>query len=138
MDLSIIKNFKVHYKKLLLYYVVAKIDECTKASKVTRKINVLQVIRWIAEAWKKVSTDTIKKCFRLSGILDTSFKIGLLDVLQNEGDPFEDCDNDSDDTKLTHLISRVRVENSCSMQKLISGKDDIQSWRVITESFSLS
>ena len=72
LDLGIIKNFKVHYKKLL-HYVVAKIDECTKASEVTKKINILQAIRWIAEAWKKISSDTIKKCFRLSGVLDSNF-----------------------------------------------------------------
>jgi len=73
LDLGIIKNFKVHYKKLLLHYVVAKIDECSKASEVTKKITVLQAIRWIGEAWKKVSPYTIRKCFRLSGVLDNNF-----------------------------------------------------------------
>jgi len=42
LDLDIIKNFKVHFKKLLLHYVVAKTDECFKASEVTKKITVLQ------------------------------------------------------------------------------------------------
>ena len=60
LDLGVIKNFKVHYKKLLLHYVVAKIDGCSKASEVTKKITILQAIRWISEAWKKVSPDTIK------------------------------------------------------------------------------
>ena len=30
-------------------------------------------------------------------------------LYKNEGDPFEDCDNDSDDTELTHSISRVQL-----------------------------
>ena len=37
LDLGINKNFKVHYRKLLFRYVVAKIDECTMASEVTKK-----------------------------------------------------------------------------------------------------
>ena len=81
LDLGIIKNFKVHYRKLLLRYVVAKIDECTVASEVTKKINILQAIRWIAEAWEKVTVDTIKKCFRSSGILDSKFELRSLDIL---------------------------------------------------------
>ena len=126
LDLGVIKNFKVHYKKLLLHYVVAKIDECSKASEVTKKITVLQAIRWIGEAWKKVSSDTIKKCFRLSGVLDSNFQMRSVGVLQSEADPFEGCDNDgSDDTELNDLILRVQTENSCSVQELIAGEDDI-------------
>ena len=34
-------NFKVHYRKLLLQYVLAKIDECATASDVAKSINVL-------------------------------------------------------------------------------------------------
>jgi len=41
------------------------------------------------------------------------------------GDPFGDFDNDSDDTELNDLISRVQAEDSCSIQELISGEDDI-------------
>ena len=37
LDLGINKNFKVHYRKLLFRYVVAKIDECTMASEVAKK-----------------------------------------------------------------------------------------------------
>ena len=102
---------------------MAKIDECTMASEVTKKINVLQAIRWIAEAWKKVPTDTIKKCFRLSGILNSNFELRSLDTLQNGEDPFEDCDVVNDDSELTDLISRVQMENSCSVEELIHGED---------------
>ena len=38
------------------------------ASEVTKKINVIQAIRWIAEAWDKVTVDTIKNSFRSSGM----------------------------------------------------------------------
>ena len=123
LDLDIIKNFKVHYRKLLLRYVVAKIDECTVASEVTKKIYIFQAIRWIAEAWEKVTVDTIKKCFRSSGILDSKFELRSLDIL-NGDDPFEDCDVDGNDTELADLVSRVQVENSCSVKELIHNEDD--------------
>lgn len=69
LDSGIIKNFKVYYRKLLLRYIVAKIDQHSLASDVATNINVLQAIRWMAEAWKQVSCETIKKCFKNAGIL---------------------------------------------------------------------
>ena len=64
LDLGIIQNFKVHYRKLLFRFVLAKIEECTTASEVTKSLTILHAIRWVAEAWKKVASDTIQKCFR--------------------------------------------------------------------------
>ena len=90
----------------------------------SKKIHILQAIRWIAEAWEKVTADTIKKCFRSSGILDSEFKLRSLDILNGE-DPFEDCDIDGDDTELADLVSRMQVENSCSVKELIHREDDI-------------
>ena len=41
-------------------------------------------------------------------------------------DPFEDCNSDgSNDTELNDLIQRVQSKNSCSVQELISGEDNI-------------
>jgi len=53
------------------YCFIAKIDECSKATEVIKKITILQAIRWVDEVWEKVSPNTIKKCFKLSGILDS-------------------------------------------------------------------
>ena len=94
------------------------------ASEVTKKIHILPAIRWIAEAWEKVNADTIKKCFRSSGILDSEFELRSLDILNGE-DPFEDCDIDGDDNELADLVSRVQVKNSCSVKELIHSEDDI-------------
>ena len=72
----------------------------------------------------KITADTIKKCFRSSGILDSEFELRSLDILNGE-DPFEDCDIDNDDTELADLVSRVQVKNSCSVKELIHSEDDI-------------
>ena len=87
---------------------------------------ILQAIRWIAEAWKKVQQTPSKNALDyLVYILDSNFELRSLDALRNGEDPFEDCDVLNDDTELTDLISRVQVENSCSVKELIHGEDII-------------
>ena len=67
LDLGTIQNFKVHYRKLFLCFVISKIDECDTASEVIKSVNILQAIRWVAQAWEAVSKDTLSKCFQESG-----------------------------------------------------------------------
>ena len=38
------------------------------APEVARTVNILQAVMWIAEAWKQVSGEAIKKRFRKAGI----------------------------------------------------------------------
>lgn len=75
LDVGIIQNFKLHYRKLFLRYVLTKIDQCLVATEVSNSISIPQAIRWIAQAWKKVDSMVIKKCFRKSGILDKDFQV---------------------------------------------------------------
>ena len=50
---------------------------------------------------------------------------------RNGEDPFEDCDVVNDDTELTDLISRVQMENSCSVEELIHGEDVVPMCREV-------
>ena len=45
LDLGIIKNFKVHYRKLLLQHVIGKIDDAESAHEIVKSVNVLNAIR---------------------------------------------------------------------------------------------
>ena len=56
LDLGIIQN-KVHYRHLLLRFVLAKIEECSTASDVVKSVNLFMAIHWVARAWNTV-------CFR--------------------------------------------------------------------------
>ena len=67
LDLGIIQIFKVHYRKLLLRFVLSKIDESNDtASQIVKSVSVLTAIRWVAEAWDSVKKETIMKCFTKS------------------------------------------------------------------------
>lgn len=126
LDLGIIKNFKVHYRKLLLQHVIANIEECSTAHDVVKSVTVLTAIRWVAQGWDKVESSTIQKCFRHAGILDSDFAV----VRRNsvESDPFADLDTESVSSvssELQSLIRLVRCEGECSVEEFIHADDDI-------------
>lgn len=60
LDLGIIQNFKIHYQKLFLRFVISKIDECDTASEVIKSVNILQAMRWVAQAWEEVKQETFQ------------------------------------------------------------------------------
>ena len=119
LDLGIIQNFKVHGHHLLLRFVLAKIEECSTASDV-KSVNLLMAIRWVARAWNTVSPDTISKCFRKAGVLDSG--MGVVNRgLEEEFDPFDDLDADH---QVRDLISRTMpAEDSCTVEEYINGED---------------
>ena len=49
-DLGIIMNFKMHYRQLLMQYVLAKIEEWSSATEVTKTLTILHEIQWIAQS----------------------------------------------------------------------------------------
>lgn len=129
LDLGIIQTFKMHYRKLLLTYILSKIDECTSASELAKSVDVLQAIRWIGQAWSNVSSDTIKKCFRNAGILDKEFKVVSEGMVIE--DPFADLDGDSmadnsndDEVELAELIEQV-CEDPPDLEMYLNFDQDI-------------
>lgn len=71
LDQGIIKNFKLFYRKLLLKMVISKADLGEKASIIANSVNVLDAVKWIAEAWDSVKVETIKNCFKKAGFVLT-------------------------------------------------------------------
>ena len=116
LDLGIINNFKIHYRQLFLRYVISKIDE---ASDVVKSVNLLSAIRWVALAWSQVTADTISKCFRKAGILDTDLDVICRDA--DDNDPFLQADNL---LELGKLIEKTGDEG-CSSNEFAYGDDDL-------------
>ena len=119
LDLGIICNFKLHYRRLLLQYVLAKIDTATTATEITKSINVLTAIRWVALALREVKSTTIQKCFRNAGILNTDLDVIALD----EADPFQTID---EDLEISSLISRTMgTLHQCTAEEYVNGDNSL-------------
>ena len=67
LDAGIIKTFKMYFRKRLLHHVVSRMDECSSATELSKQVNVLQAVTWIASAWREVPSSTIAKCFSHCG-----------------------------------------------------------------------
>ena len=63
LDGGIIQNFKVKYRKRLVKYVLARIQEDASAAQIFQGVDVLVAIRWLKETWKEITNLTIKNCF---------------------------------------------------------------------------
>ena len=68
LDAGIIKNFKVHYRKLIVKHALAMINgSLLVASQITISIDLLTSIRWVKQAWDGVKSDTITNGFKHCG-----------------------------------------------------------------------
>ena len=77
-----------------------------------KSVNLLLSIEWGREAWDEVSADTIRRCFKKTGLFPEEVDI--------EDDPFE-----GDDVQdLQQLLARV--DESCSAEEYISAEDDLE------------
>ena len=92
LDLGIIQNFKVHYRKLLLCHIITMTTDHDSATDTAKSLDVLQAIRWMGTAWSKVENDTIIKCFAAAGISSTFSEAATVSTVTGEEDPFADPD----------------------------------------------
>ena len=100
-------------------YVLAKIDECDSASDVSKSVNVLVAIRWVAMAWSLVKEETVRKCFRNAGILDSDMAV----VVRDEEDPFSAAD---ECMALQCLIDKTMSgHEACPLEKYVNGDNDL-------------
>ncbi|XP_028677229.1 tigger transposable element-derived protein 4-like [Erpetoichthys calabaricus] len=72
MDMGIIKNLKIFYRARLVNYVLEATEEnlltsSSTATEVSAKVNVLQAVTFVADSWRKISSETIQNCFSHSG-----------------------------------------------------------------------
>ena len=131
LDLGIIQNFKLHYRQLFLQYVLAKIEEYNTASELANSVNILKAIQLVSNAWGKVKSEIICKCFRKAGVLDEDFNVTSDIVLQENGDdPFQDVDREF---QLSDLIPQVVTNNACSINEYITGETNLPVCEELSE-----
>ena len=104
LDWGVISNFKVHYRRLLLQYVLAKIDTANTATEVTKSVNILTALRWVALAWREVKATPIQKCFKQAGIC---FDVHA--IVSDDEDPFNDIDDEMGmDSLISHAMGTLQ------------------------------
>ena len=117
MRQNISKNFKVHYRRFFLRYILGSIETCTSASEVAGTITILNAIRWISSAWKEIKPETVYKCFKKAGISPSVIATSAA-VTADSGDPFEEIG----------LISSVMGSSEkCSSDVYITGENELST-----------
>ena len=106
LDLGIIQNFKVHYRKLLLRHIITMTTDHDSATDIAKTLDVLQAIRWMGTAWSTVENDTIIKCFAAAEISSTFSEAATVSTVTGEEDPFADLDVSADE-ELENLVQQV-------------------------------
>ena len=69
LNAGIIQTFKVKYCKLLLKFVISRINDKKTAAEMVQEADILKAVRWVSEAWSVMSEDTIAKCFQKCGFI---------------------------------------------------------------------
>ncbi|KAH9374242.1 hypothetical protein HPB48_005562 [Haemaphysalis longicornis] len=64
MDQGVVKNLKLHYRLHLLNRVLLCVD-----SDKSYAVDVLSAISILSDAWREVTQDTIRNCFRHAGFV---------------------------------------------------------------------
>ncbi|CAG8636556.1 9020_t:CDS:2 [Paraglomus brasilianum] len=104
-----------HYKRLFCRYLIRQFDEGAGARNDRFKINVKQAIEYIALAWENISADTIKNCWRHTGVLppvcdDTN----MMDIAGSEM---------NQENEIEMLVDSLPDENRTIMQNYIQELD---------------
>ncbi|XP_023716890.1 tigger transposable element-derived protein 6-like [Cryptotermes secundus] len=112
MAQGIIRNVKVHYRKLLMQYLLVNIDSTSSASELARTVSVLDVVIWISQAVKKLLPETVTKCFEKAGF-------STVEVTPS-------VKNENDQKDLQHCMNEAAFSN-CNAEDYINTDKDVQT-----------
>ena len=128
MDAGIIRSFKLKYRKLLIRYVISRVDNNKQASNIINEINILKVIGWVKSAWKEFTSDTMKHCFEKCGFptddyvataqdSDDEFEMLFNEISENCSiDEYIEADNTSatsGEVDVSKTDWREKLQNKC-------------------------
>ena len=112
MDAGIIKNFKYHYKRRFLRWLLDQIQ----ASSGLKRIDLLSAINFAIDAWLNVSATTIRNCWGHAGIVSGA----MLASLKNDNKPRRNYDF----SDLDALIGQLKLDDPLSAQEYLAIEDN--------------
>ena len=91
MDMGIIKNLKTFYRARLVNYVLEAIEEglltsSSTAREVCATVNILQAVTFVADSWRKMSSETIQNCFSHCGFKHLVLEMDVDMLIESEND----------------------------------------------------
>ncbi|CAG8849984.1 16347_t:CDS:2, partial [Gigaspora margarita] len=101
MDTGIIMSFKRHYQSYFIKWLLDQYE-----AKKDEKMNVFDAIRFIAQAWREVTPETIYNCFRYTRIFPDT---------QDNKESFID---DNDDKLIDELYADIEALNFSNIMNL--------------------
>ena len=92
-------------------------------------MTILNTVRWVAQAWEKVTPENDQKCFRKAGILNREFQLVARIFEGDDEDLFVDRDSEESDMgDLENLISQFQNGDSCcSVEDFVNGDSDLRT-----------
>ena len=138
LDAGIIRAFKLKYRKLLIKYVISRVDENMRAPDIIKAVDILKVIGWVKSAWEEVTPDTIKHCFEKCGFPTEDYAAVSLDfdeefqTLFNEisadcsVDEYLDADNSTatcEEVDANKVDWRETLRQEC-IDEVVNGKEE--------------
>ena len=117
MDQGVIRSLKHHYRKQVIGKHLRAIDNDEEA-----KINVLDALYFLQQAWNSVTQQTIANCYRHAG-----FK-----VTDDNSQPDTSAD-DADDDPLDDIPLARLIGSNISMEDYVSVDDDVPTCDDLSE-----
>lgn len=126
LDQGIIKNFKSHYRTLILKSLLVNIETCGSAYEITKKITLLDAVYFAQNAWNQVTKETIQNCFRKAGFKQFNEEDENQSTSQH-------ASYDPEDNIPLNLLAEILKRNDA----LEFSENDIDSFLLIDENLSV-
>ena len=92
MDQGVIRSLKANYRSAVVKLCITRIE----SGKELPRISILDAMKFLVQAWNRVSKDTIQNCFKRAGIS----KDAQTDAEEEIDDPFKSLQSDLDELRL--------------------------------------
>ena len=92
MDQGVIRSLKAKYRSAVVKLYITRIE----SGKELPKISILDAMKFLVQAWNRVSKDTFQNCFKRAGIS----KDAKTDAVEEIDDPLKSLQSDLDELRL--------------------------------------
>ena len=114
MDQGVIRSLKAKYRSAVVKLYINRIESGQELP----KISILDVMKFLVQAWNRVTKDTVQNCFKSAGIS----KDAQTDAVEEIDDPFKSLQSDLDELRLLEqslVPDRTTAEDTDTDKNLV-------------------